>query len=174
MSMFCLDPIGSPTYLAWVFQASELLNLCHLGFDYVNASRVHRHMCNNITGICQEKPSAEIQGELSKLISRWVLRGVLVDFGGPLALEKIHPNLKIHSNIQVRIWELHSQNPHCKDLPLIFVGWAVSPTDLPVAIWAVNFPISVMVFSVSNKVILVLVFGSLLCAEVDWASCMMG
>ena len=25
---------------------------------------------------------------------------------------------KIHSKIQIRIWELRGQNPHCKDLPL--------------------------------------------------------
>ena len=27
---------------------------------------------------------------------------------------EIHP--KIHSKIQIRIWELRGQNPHCKDL----------------------------------------------------------
>ena len=31
---------------------------------------------------------------------------------------KIHP--KIHGKIQIRVWELRGQNPHCKDLPLIF------------------------------------------------------
>ena len=44
-----------------------------------------------------------------------------VEFFGPFSLEKIggekiHP--KIHSKIQVGIWEFRGQNPHCKDLAL--------------------------------------------------------
>ena len=31
--------------------------------------------------------------------------------------ERIHP--KIHSNIQIRIWEFCGQTPHCKDVPLM-------------------------------------------------------
>ena len=34
--------------------------------------------------------------------------------------ETIHP--KIHGKIQIRIWELRGQNPHCKDLVLMKRG----------------------------------------------------
>ena len=49
--------------------------------------------------------------------------GFLGGFLGPFSLEKtggqkIH--LKIHGKIQIGIWELRGQNPHCKDLALIF------------------------------------------------------
>ena len=66
------------------------------------------------------KASAEIRREFSGRILigilPWIFGGyfwafLLIRTGG-----KIHP--KIHRKIQIRIWELRGQNPHCKNLPL--------------------------------------------------------
>ena len=70
--------------------------------------------------VCQEKASAESEGDLSNKFPVSFAGDFFVDFLGPFPWKKqeetIHP--KIHSKIQIRIWELHSQNPHCKDLAL--------------------------------------------------------
>ena len=71
--------------------------------------------------ISQEKASAEIRGEFFRIKS-WMnftgdFWGIFRAFISNKQEEKIHP--QIHGKIQIRIWELRGQNPHCKDLPLI-------------------------------------------------------
>ena len=65
----------------------------------------------------QEKASAEIRGEFFRTKSRVNFAGDFLWIFGPFPWkkqeEKIHP--KVHSKIQIEIWELRSQNPHCKD-----------------------------------------------------------
>ena len=47
------------------------------------------------------------EGNLSKQVSGWILQGILfVDFVGPVSLQKKQEKKKIHSKIQIRIWEL--------------------------------------------------------------------
>ena len=72
---------------------------------------------DNATRDSQEKDSAEIRGEFFRT-NTWVnfAGGGLVYFRWKKLEDKIHP--KIHSKIQMRLWEFRGQNPHCKNLPL--------------------------------------------------------
>ena len=61
----------------------------------------------------------------------WIILGL---FLWDKQQEKIHR--KIHSKIQIRIWELRGQNPHCNDLALIiwmlfFLGKMIASKMLP-------------------------------------------
>ena len=77
--------------------------------------------CSYPLALSQEKASAEIRGEFFRTKSQVNFTGDFsVDFFGLFSLEKIGGKIhqKIHGKIQIGIWELRGQNPHCRNLAL--------------------------------------------------------
>ena len=107
---------------ATVLRAPPKLTACnslrkgHVSFPWPWGSQE-----TNSLKIVKKRLLQRSEGNFSEQSPGWILRGIfLVDFLGRFLAkeqdEKIHP--KIHSKIQIGIWEFRGQNPHCKDLAL--------------------------------------------------------